>query len=174
MRPPTAGDAPYDVSDPVTNLERQALKLALQHPGLCGPPFDALATEDFRVPMHAAVLGLIAGCGGVANARSSVREWVAQVIDAAPDAAVREFVTRLAVEPIEVPRADGEPDVRYAEAVLAQLEQLAVSRRISQLKSRLQRLNPTETQPDYNRVFAELVALEQRRRALLEKTVGAF
>jgi DNA primase len=172
VTPPTAGDAPYDVTDPVTNLERQALKLALQHPGLCGPPFDTLAAGDFRVPMHAAVLGLIAGSGGVSSARSSVREWVAQIIDAAPDAAVREFVTRLAVEAIEVSRADGEPDVRYAEAVLAQLEELAVSRRIAQLKSRLQRLNPTETQPDYNRVFADLVALEQRRRALLEKAVG--
>jgi DNA primase len=172
MAPPTAGDEPYDIADPVTNLERQAIKLALQHPGLCGPPFDALAAEDFHVPVHAAVLGLIAGCGGVASARSSVREWVAQIIDAAPDAAVREFITRLAVEPIE--RADGEPDARYAEEVLARIEELAVSRRIAKLKSRVQRLNPTEIQPDYNRLFAELVALEQRRRVLLEKVAGTI
>jgi DNA primase len=164
---------PYDANDPVVNLERQALKLAIQRPALCGPVFDSLVKDDFSVPVHAAVRELIAGCGGVAAA-GTAREWAARVIDAAPNDRAREFVTRLAVEPVETPRADGEADARYAEEVLARVGELAVSRQISTLKSRLQRLNPTDSQSDYNRTFGDLVALEQRRKALLERASGAF
>jgi DNA primase len=73
-----------------------------------------------------------------------------------------------------VPRADGEPDARYVDAVLAQVEAHAVNRSIARLKSRVQRLNPVESQAEYNRAFGDLVALEQRRRALLDKAAGAL
>jgi DNA primase len=164
---------PYDGNDPVVNLERQALKLAIQRPALCGPVFDMLQKDDFSVPVHGSVRELIAGCGGVAGAGTD-REWAARLIDAAPNDRAREFVTRLAVEPVETPRADGEADARYAEEVLARVAELAVSRQISTLKSRLQRLNPTDGQSDYNRTFGDLVALEQRRKALLERASGAL
>ena len=165
--------SPYDASDPVVNLERQALKLAIQRPALCGPVFDTLQKEDFSVPVHGSVRELIAGCGGVAAA-GTAREWAARLIGAAPNDRAREFVTRLAVEPVETPRADGEADARYAEEVLARVAELAVSRQITTLKSRLQRLNPTDSQSDYNRTFGDLVALEQRRKALLERASGAL
>ena len=164
---------PYDANDPVVNLERQALKLAIQRPALCGPVFDMLQKDDFSVPVHGSVRDLIAGCGGVTGAGTD-REWAARLIDAAPNDRAREFVTRLAVEPVETPRADGEADARYAEEVLARVGELAVSRQISALKSRLQRLNPTDGQSDYNRTFGDLVALEQRRKALLERASGAL
>ena len=164
---------PYDANDPVVNLERQALKLAIQRPALCGPVFDMLQKDDFSVPVHGSVRELIAGCGGVAGAGTD-REWAARLIDAAPNDRAREFVTRLAVEPVETPRADGEADARYAEEVLARVAELAVSRQISTLKSRLQRQNPTDSQSDYNRTFGDLVALEQRRKALLERASGAL
>jgi len=165
--------SPYDANDPVVNLERQALKLAIQRPALCGPVFDMLQKDDFSVPVHGSVRELIAGAGGVAAA-GTAREWAARLIDAAPNDRAREFVTRLAVEPVETPRADGEADARYAEEVLARVAELAVSRQISTLKSRLQRLNPTDGQNDYNRTFGDLVALEQRRKALLERASGAL
>jgi DNA primase len=162
----------YDTADPVVRLERQALKLAVQRPALCGPAFDALQSGDFRVPVHRSVRDLIAECGGVASA-GSAREWAARIIEAAPTDRAREFVTALAVEGIEAPGKDGEPDARYAEEVLARLEELTVSRQIFELKSRLQRLNPTGN-PEYNRSFGDLVALEQRRKALLDRAAGAF
>ena len=168
----TAEVPAYNASDPVVNLERQVLKLAVQRPALCGPVFDALPPDVFVVPVHGAVRDIISGCGGVASARSA-RDWAAQLIDAAPNDRGREFVTRLAVEAIETPRKDGEPDARYAEAVLARVEGLAVGRRVDELKSRLQRLNPVETQ-DYNRTFGDLVALEQRFKALMGRASGAL
>ena len=72
-----------------------------------------------------------------------------------------------------MPRKDGEPDARFAEEVLARLEQLAVSRQIAGLKSRLQRLNPTEN-PEYNRAFGDLVALEQRRHRPARPGAGSL
>jgi DNA primase len=168
-----AESVPYDLADPVIQVEREALKLAVQRPALCGPAFDVLGPAAFTAPPHAAVRELIDGCGGARGA-ASAQEWVARLRDAAPDDQVRGFVTRLAVEALWVPRADGEPDARYADAVLARVEELAVSRRIAEVKSRLQRLNPVDAQPEYNRTFGDLVALEQRRKALVEKAAGAF
>ena len=86
---------------------------------------------------------------------------------------MRRFVTRLAVEPIEVPRDDREPDARFADGVLAQVEAYAVSRRIAEIKSRVQRLNPVEA-PDYNRMFGDLIALEQRHKTLLQRALGTL
>ena len=162
----------YDTADPLVRLERQVLKLAVQRPALCGPAFDALTGEAFTVPVHRSVRDLIVGCGGVASA-GPAREWAARILEAAPTDRAREFITALAVETIEVPRKDGEPDARYAEEVLAGLEALEVGRQIFELKSRLQRLNPAEN-PDYNRAFGDLVALEQRRKALLDRAGGAI
>jgi DNA primase len=170
---PPAQEARYDLGDPVIQVEREALKLAVQRPALCGPAFDVLGPAAFTAEPHAAVRELIDGCGGARGA-AGVQEWVTRLRDAAPDDRLRGFVTRLAVEPLRVARADGEPDSRYADAVLARVEELAVSRRIAEVKSRLQRLNPVEAQSEYNRTFGDLVALEQRRKALVEKAAGAF
>jgi DNA primase len=163
----------YDPADPVMQVEREALKLAVQRPALCGPAYDAIEVSAFTAPRHAAVYQLIAASGGARGAGSG-REWAARLRDAAPDDRVRAFVTQLAVEPLRVPRADGEPDARYADAVLARVEELAVSRNIAVVKSRLQRLSPVDGQSEYNRIFGDLVALEQRRKALLERAAGAL
>jgi DNA primase len=162
----------YDQDDPVVNVERQALKLAMQRPALCGPAFDQLSADIFTVPAHAAARELIAACGGVTNV-GSAREWAERLRAAAPNDNARSFVTRLIVEPIEAPGQAGEPDGRYAEGVLARVEQLAVSREIAEIKRRLQRLSPV-TEPDYNRLFGDLVALEQRKKVLDERAGGAL
>ena len=163
----------YDQHDPIVNVERQALKLAIQRPALCGPAFDELPPAIFSVPTHVAVCELIAASGGVASARSA-REWSERLRAAAPNDNARGFVTRLAVEPLEVPGATGEPDAKFAEAVLARVEELAVSRDIASIKSRLQRLSPVAEQADYNRMFGDLVAFEQRRKVLSERAAGAL
>jgi len=162
-------EVPYDPGDPVVQLERQVLQLAVQRPGLCGPEFDALGANAFSVPVHQAVFTLIAGCGGTAGARDSGPDWAARLRDEAPNERAQAFVTGLAVEP---PVIAGEPDARYADVVLARIGELAVSREINAVKARLQRMNPVEEQAGYNRIFGDLVALETRRRALLDRAAG--
>jgi len=171
--PPAPSEPPYDLGDPVIQVEREALKLAIQRPVLCGPAFDAMGPDAFTAPRHAAVRDLVTACGGTGGA-GNAQQWAALLRERAPEDKTRSFVTQLAVEPLRVPRADGEPDARYADAVLARLEELAVSRNIAAVKSRLQRLNPVDGQATYNRTFGDLVALEQRRKALLEKAAGAL
>ena len=86
----------------------------------------------------------------------------------APNERAQAFVTALAVEPLR-----REPDEKYADALLAQVGQLAVSREITSVKARLQRMNPVEEQASYNRMFGDLVGLEKRRKALLDRAAGA-
>jgi DNA primase len=162
-------ETPYDLSDPVVQLERQALQLAVQRPGLCGPEFDALGADAFTVPAHRAVFTLIAACGGTAAGGGSVKQWAARLREQAPNERAQAFVTGLAVEP---PVITWEPDARYADALLARIGELAVSREIATVKARLQRMNPVEEQARYNRTFGDLVALETRRRALVERAAG--
>jgi DNA primase len=160
---------PYDLSDPVVQVEREALKLAVQRPALCGPEFDALGADAFTAPVHGAVFTLIAACGGTTAGGGSSREWAARLRDEAPNERAQTFVTALAVERLMI---DGEPDVKYSDRVLARVGELAVSREISLVKARLQRMNPIEDQAGYNRMFGDLVGLEKRRKALLDRAAG--
>ncbi|MGH3280914.1 MAG: DNA primase [Trebonia sp.] len=182
----------YDRSDPVLRVEREALKLAVQWPALTGPEFDALGAAAFSVPVHAAVFGLVAACGGVGNTGSNPaggrppvppdglpdgnarvyrtgRAWVEALLNTAPDDRARAFVTELAVEPLQVA---GEPDEKYADVILARVGELAAGREIAAIKAKLQRMNPEEDQAGYGRMFGELVALEQRRKWLLDRATG--
>ncbi|HEY2280434.1 MAG TPA: DNA primase [Streptosporangiaceae bacterium] len=163
-----ASETAYDPSDPVVQIEREALKLAVQRPGLCGPEFDALGPEAFTVGAHAAVFRLIAAAGGTHQA-GNVREWAALLRENAPNDRARAFMTRLAVES---PQLTGEPDARYVDQVLARVGELAVSREIAAVKGKLQRMNPVQQQTEYNQLFGDLVALEQRRKALLDRAAG--
>ena len=99
--PRGAGGQPYDLGDPVVRVEREALKLAVQRPALCGPEFDALGADAFTAPVHGAVFALIAACGGTSAGGGSAREWAAQLREAAPNERAQAFVTALAVEPLQ-------------------------------------------------------------------------
>jgi DNA primase len=76
-------------------------------------------------------------------------------------------LSALAVEPIMKV-----PDAAYVAAHVYRLQELTAMRAIADLKSRLQRTNPVDQATDYNRMFGDLVALEQHRRALREKAIG--
>ncbi|MFZ2750617.1 MAG: DNA primase, partial [Propioniciclava sp.] len=73
----------------------------------------------------------------------------------------------LCVEPLLA-----EPTATYAREYAARLRLARVLREIGDLKSRLQRTNPVEEQASYNKMFAQLLELETRRRALQAMAVG--
>ncbi|EFC85873.1 DNA primase [Parafrankia sp. EUN1f] len=154
-------------------VERETLKLALQHPGLAGPMFDTLAAELFTVPVHRAVRELIATAGGVCAglyAAGDPSGWAAAVVAAAPDEELRRFVLALAVEGV---LCDHDVDDRYVDDQMSRVQELHVTRRIREVKSRVQRLNPTSDSDAFNRAFGELIALEQHKLQLRERGVGA-
>ncbi|MBX6372285.1 MAG: DNA primase [Acidothermus sp.] len=157
-----------DPRDPALQVEREALKLAVQRPALLGPAFDALDPGAFSSPAYAEVRDAVAKAGGTATAAGG-EGWVAAVLDAAADDRVRALIRELVVEPLLVA---GEPDVRYGAAQVARLRVRALDRQISELKSRLQRINPVEDPDAHTRLFTELITLEKRRRDDLENYLG--
>ena len=146
-------------------LERETLRLALQHPAVVGSAADELDTDDFTHPGHASVWRALAGLGGPSAAGP---DWAHQV-RAAADPLTSAEIAALAVEPL---KRRGVPTEQYAAQHVLGLQELTVVRRITDVKSRLQRTNPVSQQADYNRMFGELVALEQARRQLREQVVG--
>ena len=139
-----------------------------QRPALAGPLFDGLGQECFTAPAYSAVQAAVAKAGGAARSAGGA-EWVARLGEAAETDSIRDLMTELAVEPMQ---AVDESDVRYAEALLVRLEEMALTRRVQELKSRLQRLNPVENADEYNRMFGELIELERQKKGLRSKAVG--
>ncbi|RBQ19974.1 DNA primase [Spongiactinospora rosea] len=158
-----------DPADPGVRVEAEVLKLAVQRPALLGPGFDALGPQAFTLPEHVELYAWILGAGGTAQAGPGGREWIDRLLDGVPDV-TRPMITRMAVEEL---RTEAGGEERYGAAMLAALEAIAADRAIAQVKSRLQRLNPVDEQQEYNRLFGELVALEQQRRVLRDRAAGS-
>jgi DNA primase len=163
-RPASTSDSPQGI------VEREALKLALQQPVLAGPMFDAVEAGVYAHPSHIAVRTAIAEAGGAAAAAGGA-VWIDKVRECCTDLAAGALVNELAVEPL---RIDGDIDPRYVEVTLARLQLPSVSRRIADLKSKLQRLNPVTNVDEHLRLFSELVSLEQHARALRERAAGGW
>jgi DNA primase len=154
--------------EPALLVDREALKTALQLPALSGAAFDELAPEAFRHPAYVAVRRAVADAGGaVVGAALPPGQWVQTVLDAASNDAVRSVITELSVERMKVERA---PDARYVDEQLGFLNERVVQAQVAEVRSRLQRIDPADD--EYQRVFGELVSLEQQRRQLRERAAG--
>jgi len=154
--------------DPRLAVEREVLKIALQSPALAGPVFDAIGVEAYTNPLYAKVRAAIADAGGVAG-QVTGPSWIERASGRCPDELARSVLTELAVERL---RCAGEPTGRYVQEHLARLQELAVDRKIAEVKSTLQRINPVERPDDHTKLFGELIALEQQRRGLRERAMG--
>jgi DNA primase len=155
---------------PLTIVEREALKLALQSPVVAGPMFDAITAADYVHPIHVVVRQAITDVGGLAGATAGA-VWVEKVREACTDLSAAALVSELAVEPL---RLDGELDPRYVAVTLARLQLASVTRRLQEVKSRVQRLNPVTHKDEYLALAGELFSLEQHARALREQAVGGL
>ncbi|HYO39892.1 MAG TPA: toprim domain-containing protein, partial [Nocardioidaceae bacterium] len=156
-----------DLRDPRFSLERETLKLVVQHPEAVGRMASDVDGGDFLHPTYRAVWDRVTACGGPSGAPGG-EVWVAKLRDSVSDPAVASALSALAVEPLMVT----EPTPAYVAAHVFRLQEVTALRAIADLKSRLQRTSPVEQATDYNRMFGELVALEQHRRTLREKAIG--
>ncbi len=153
-----------DPRDPRFVLERETLKLLVQRPDLLVGKVADVADNDFTHPAYAAVWHAGLAAGGVAAA-DETDSWSVKMLSATDDELVRSLITALAVESV---LSKKEPDAGYANQHVYRLREVTTMRRITELKSKLQRTNPLEEATEYNRMFGELVALEQTRRQLRE------
>ncbi|QZY30298.1 DNA primase [Nocardioides coralli] len=174
QQPPPAATTPSpeqrlpDLRDPRFTLERETLKLVIQHPAALGNAARDVGSNDFTHPVYRGVWELVAAAGGP-SAGAQDPGWASRLRDAARDQTVASALSALGVEPLPTAK---EPDAAYVAAHVYRLLELTAQRRIADLKSRLQRTNPVDHAADYNRMFGELVALEQHRRTLHDRAVG--
>jgi DNA primase len=157
-----------DPRDPRFAIERETLKLVLQHPMAIGRTTADIGVNDFTHPVYRAVWQLVADAGGTV-AGSDDPGWAGRLRGAASatgDASLAATVGALAVEPLMK-----EPDAAYISHYVWRLLELTALRRIAEVKARMQRSNPQQSE-EYGRLFGELAALEQYRRTLRDRLVG--
>jgi DNA primase len=157
--------------DPAQFVERELLKLALQHPALVAPTFDFYAQDEFPTPPYGAVRAAIAAAGGVEAGAAAPDAWSGLVRAAAPDDGVRGLITELTVEPVRTRRA---ADAVYAGEFLVKLRLQAVDRRVADCRAHLQRLGPRATAEQLSAVQGELWALQQYGQSLRERGAAAL
>ncbi|MCW2696304.1 MAG: dnaG2 [Modestobacter sp.] len=152
-------------------VEREAVKAALQCPEIAGPDFDAVEPGSYTHPDYAAVAAAVAGAGGAAGATTSGPGWLDEVSAHVERDSAKAMLTALAVEPMH---SVGENDVVYVNALMARLGEMATVREIAAVKGKLQRTNPVEDQDGYMRDFKKLMDLEQLAISLRKRAAGGL
>ena len=174
------------VTDPVEQLEREALAVIVQFPVAAHRAgADELGADSFGQLIHRAVYEAVAAAGGTgevpglvqqavaagmgeqeAQRRATLR-WLQQVRDGAIGL-VEAAITELAVAPLPLPTIRGrgtEVDAsgldRYARGVLSSLTVMGINRRLVDMRSRHRRMSPQDE--GYRDLFSQIAALEQRR-----------
>ncbi|WP_460496102.1 DNA primase [Glycomyces tarimensis] len=158
-----------DADSTQLRAQREVLKLALQHPQVAGPYFDAVDATPYTDPNYRTVREAIAAAGGVANAAAGAN-WVAAVSAACAEIAAQALVNELAVEQLLL---EGEPDAVYVRTLLARIQRPVVESEVADLKRRLQRVNPSTDKDEYMSLFGKLMGLEQHVRSLRDQAANA-
>mgnify|MGYP003346548449 CR=1 FL=1 len=94
-----------------------------------------------------------------------------KVLEAISDDDTKSLATELLVEPI---RLDREISEKYIVSVFARLREVAITRTIVEIKSKLQRLNPVENPDEYQAIFTELFGRGDAYEYLKQKNVVDF
>lgn len=144
-------------SEPRLALEREVLKARLQMPELV-VGWAQIELDAFTHPAYRHLRVLIDD-----HANSTAR------LDQTDDERLKALIAELSVEPI---RTDGEISARYVQSIVARLREVALSRKIAEVKSTLQRINPLTNEAEYTALFTDLVALEAARRVLHDLALG--
>jgi DNA primase len=148
-----------NLRDPILMMEREVLKIKLQHPEMA-KDWSLLEKNAFSYWAYHQLRTQI---------DSSPELNIQKLLESSESEDIRALITELTVEPI---RTDREISERYIAAIFARLREVALSRSIAEIKSTLQRLNPTENEAQYNETFGALVAMEAERRVQKDAALG--
>ncbi|TQK44470.1 DNA primase [Streptomyces sp. SLBN-118] len=169
--PARAGSGPpLNLRSPAARTERELLKLALQRPELVSPAFDAYGVDEFTAAPYAAVRHCIEQAGGAEQGLAEEREYLAKVLDAAPNDTVRSLITELAVE-VFIGKSI---DETYAGMQLVQVRVRAVDRRISEVQGSLTRLGSNVSAEQLAAAQNEVWVLQQYAQSLRNQGADAL
>jgi len=134
-------------------VEREMLRLLARDAEIYHELAKRLTEDHFQSAQNRKLFDLLAVAEGDVRA----------IIADADEDKVPRAASALVLEPV-----DGEETLEYAEDVWARLQEFALRRKSSELRHRLQKLNPT-TDPHYDRLFQELIATDGELRRLKER-----
>ncbi|WP_084103299.1 DNA primase [Demequina sp. NBRC 110056] len=166
--PVQGADAPSrpNPRDPVVRAEALSLGVLLQAPREAAADplgkvvLPELTAASYSVPQYRAVLEAILATGDPAQAGA---DWANDVAEQAGDT-LASIVSELAVTPL--PHDKPESLGHWAGTVLARVHDLSLTRRIAEVRGRMQRAGAGT--PEGQEAFAEIVRLETSRRSLRE------
>ncbi|MCC3292670.1 DNA primase [Arthrobacter sp. zg-Y1110] len=148
-------------NDPAARMERQALEVALQQPGMLDAgQWERFKAARFTVPAYVAVHDAIRAAGEAGTAPAA---WVERVREELPEP-MRGFVSELAVTPL--PARDADALALYCRDILNRLFELQVTHLKAEKLGQLQRLDPNADPELFHQLNRELMELEMQRRAL--------
>ena len=150
-----------DPRDPQGRMEREALEVVLQHPGLLtAGNWQHFAATEFVVPAYKAVQMAITLAGESQVASS---HWLEAVRAGVPEE-MESLVAELALSPLPATRED--TLTRYCRDILRRLFELQITRLKEERLGALQRMDPAVDPESYQLLQRELMELETARRQL--------
>jgi hypothetical protein len=148
------GDGSSLPRDPQMRLERDVLQAAIQHPDVVFDGWDQLSIDDFTADASRMLFTAL-----VAAPWSNL----AQLLERLPDDSTRARIRALAVAP-----STTAPDPHKLAENVMRLRAATLSRRISQIRAQLARVN-SQVDAEQTRALAlEHQELERQRHALVE------
>ncbi len=150
-----------DPRDPMARMEREALEVVLQQPGLLdATQWERFGEAPFSVPVYAALRTAVLAAGA---AGTDAGQWVERVRREVPDV-LRPLVSELAVRPL--PAKDADAMAVYCRDILNRLTELRITQQKAEKLGQLQRMDPAADPVLYNQLQRELMDLEMQRRQL--------
>jgi DNA primase len=143
-----------------TSIERESLKLSLQFPDLIQIWIKELTPDCFSHPKYRESYELISQKEITINTANLVH-------DLTEDPDIKSLIAALSVEDF-----NARVDQKYIDSIFARLLEINAGRIIADMKSQLQRLDPSADVAEHDRIFQELLSLEEFRRALREQALG--
>jgi DNA primase len=140
--------------DPQLRLERDVLQAAIQHPEVSFEGWDDLSIDDFTAEASRMLYAALVAA-----------PWttLAQLLERLPDDRTRARIRALAVGP-----STTAPDPHKLAENVMRLRAATLSRRISQIRAQLTRMNSQVDAEQARALVLEGQELERRRRALVE------
>lgn len=167
------------VRDPVARVERQALEVMLQLPGMAAAALaDQIPSRTFRTPIHQSVFDAISAAGGVSayvvkfdqlsaagmpqtDASNRASTWFVEQVENQADDLVKNAVRQFAVEPL--PENDEKEPWPYVRGIILSLIRQGIVHQIADLRREMRMLDADS--PRQNELFEMLMKLEATRRA---------
>ena len=146
--------------------EREALKAIVQHPHLAAALADDLDDDDFTHPISKVIWKHIQAMPWPQRPDSN---WLPQLADSVADEDAKRILSIAAVEPLHAREGN---TAAVVTSVIIRLQLLTLGRRTTEIKSKLQRTNPIDEADAYNRMFGELIAVEQQFRNLRDRSLS--